>query len=110
MSATEPTQVLDFSLGDRIRKARITAGLQQQELGDLIGVSRAQVSIFERDHQEPRVGQLCRIADACNVSVFTLIGDRNSSCFSLIAGDSTPPLFAPDGTAWNTQPILTSTG
>lgn len=40
--------VPQWTLADRLRKAREHTGLEQQEFGELIGVSRATVSNYER--------------------------------------------------------------
>lgn len=43
-----------WTAGDRLRKAREQAGFQQQELADLIDVSRRSVSSYESDVSQPR--------------------------------------------------------
>jgi transcriptional regulator with XRE-family HTH domain len=56
-----------WTLGDRIWKARKDAGLEQADLAEAVGVSRAQISKWERDQSEPRVSELQRVAAACRV-------------------------------------------
>lgn len=51
----ERTRVPVFSVGDRLRKARETAGLSQQELADAVGIARASVVNYEKAHTAPRV-------------------------------------------------------
>lgn len=71
-----------WTLGDRIAKARRRAGLEQPELGALMGVSRQMVSKWERDVTEPRPSQVERIADATSVPYAWLVGaDPRSRCF-----------------------------
>lgn len=43
-----------WTLADRLRKAREQSGLEQQEFGELIGLSRATVSNYERGITVPR--------------------------------------------------------
>lgn len=42
-----------FTLGDRLRKAREHAGLEQAQLAQLLGLSRQSVSNYERDLRTP---------------------------------------------------------
>lgn len=43
-----------FDLSDRLRKARESAGLDQSQLSELIGVSRTSISAAERGSTKPR--------------------------------------------------------
>lgn len=43
----------EFSVGDRLRKARETLGLDQTEFAKEIGISRATISRYERGDFEP---------------------------------------------------------
>ena len=51
-------------IGNRIREARVQAGLKQKELAEKIGVSESRVSQYEKGSQNPRIGTLLKIADA----------------------------------------------
>jgi transcriptional regulator with XRE-family HTH domain len=46
------------TLGGRLRAARMIRGLDQDEIGALVGASRPTVSKWERDKTEPTVSQL----------------------------------------------------
>ena len=46
--------VPEWTLGDRLRKAREYAGLHQQQLADEIGISRRSVSAYESSDTPPR--------------------------------------------------------
>ena len=48
MNTDTTGQVPEWSLTDRLRKARALTGLDQDEFADLIGVSRGTVSSYER--------------------------------------------------------------
>ena len=56
-------------IGNRIREARVQAGLKQKELAEKIGVSESRVSQYEKGSQNPRIGTLLKIADALGISV-----------------------------------------
>lgn len=74
---------LDWSLGDRIKKARTHAGLEQNDLGRAVGVSRQLISKWERGASEPSAMQAVDIARVCNVDVLWLLGlAPTTTCFS----------------------------
>lgn len=43
-----------WTLGDRIRKARLTTGMNQREFAPLIGVKPGSLAAWESDHSVPR--------------------------------------------------------
>lgn len=73
----------ELTLGDRLRKARISAGLEQADLARACGVSRPLISRWEHDHSVPDVNQALRWAEATGVSFGWLCGvPTRSRCFS----------------------------
>ena len=58
----------------QIRKHRMDRGLSQQELGELLGISSAAVSKWERGQSAPDVDMLARLADAFGISMDELCG------------------------------------
>jgi transcriptional regulator with XRE-family HTH domain len=64
--------------GNRLREARIRAGLSQSELEDLSGIPKARLSRYENGHVEPSIQTLARLADALNVSQASLLGDQRA--------------------------------
>ena len=52
------TQVPEWTLGDRLRKAREKAGLKQDEMAEIFGVSPATISNWENGQRMPRTGEL----------------------------------------------------
>ncbi len=61
-------------LGDRLKKAREQAGLTQEELAGLIGVSRTAIARYELGEIEPKVRNLISIAEKLSVSTDYLLG------------------------------------
>lgn len=57
-----------MSLGERIKQARIAAGLTQQQLGDAISVNKSTIAGYERDGREPDALKLIAIAKVLNVT------------------------------------------
>lgn len=64
-----------WSLGDRLRKAREAAGLEQRELATRAGISRATISNAERGVGNPNLATLVSWAEACEVPVAWLMGE-----------------------------------
>lgn len=81
--------LLMWTLGDKIAKARRFAGLEQDELGSAVGVSRALVSKWERDKSEPTVSQVRSIAQATGVSFewLTTSGYKPMNPFQSVPAD-----------------------
>jgi transcriptional regulator with XRE-family HTH domain len=74
---TTPTVPIAFTLGDRLRKARVRAGMDQQELADRIAASRNTVSNYENGHhgkRGPKVMVLRAWAHACGLTEDDLLG------------------------------------
>lgn len=64
-----------WTVGDRLRKARETAGLSQDELAAATGVSRRSISTYESATEAPKRPVLVSISLATGVPVAWLIGD-----------------------------------
>lgn len=64
-----------WTIGDRLRKARETAGLEQQELADIIGISRNTVSNYEKGRTQPRMLELREWSAATAVDLHWLVAD-----------------------------------
>jgi transcriptional regulator with XRE-family HTH domain len=60
--------------GEELRKARVRAGLTQQELADKAGLHYTYVCHLEHDHYSPTLNALFRLCDALEVSPARLIG------------------------------------
>lgn len=61
-TATQP----QFTLGDWLKKARTGAGLSQEKLAELVGVTQIMVSRWENDKYEPRLSEMRRVAEICD--------------------------------------------
>src|SRR5207248_1570637 len=60
-------------LGTELRKARLAAGLTQEQLAAKARISREYVSALERDQYSPTVDMLLRICMALQISAWTVI-------------------------------------
>jgi transcriptional regulator with XRE-family HTH domain len=53
-----------MTVGERLRASRLLAGIDQTEMGRIVGASRPTVSNWERGITEPTVSQFLRWAEA----------------------------------------------
>ena len=65
------------TFGQRVRTLRIEKGLSQQQLADLIYVSRKTVSNWESGNRMPDITMLSRLADCLGVGTYELIDELN---------------------------------
>lgn len=65
-----------WTLGDRLRKARIQAGLSQSELADDLGISQRSISVYEADEHPPKRPVLVSWALRCGVDLSWLEGPK----------------------------------
>lgn len=56
-------------LYNRLKEHRARLGLNQQQLGSLVGASRQTISLIERGDYSPSVTLALRIAKVCQVTV-----------------------------------------
>ena len=56
-------------LANRLREQRARLGLNQQQLGQLVGASRQTISLIERGDYSPSVTLALKLAKICQVTV-----------------------------------------
>ncbi len=62
--------------GDRIKEERIKRGLSQEELGNLLGVSKVSVCGYEKKTRTPTLDVFVKIIDILNIEPYELL-NRN---------------------------------
>ena len=67
-----------MTLGERIRGERKKRGLSQEELADILNVSRQAITKWETDRGIPDIANLIRISDEFEISLDELIKGDNS--------------------------------
>lgn len=69
-------QVPEWSLGDRLRKARVSASIEREQMAEILGVTPGAVSHWEGDRSRPRdlIDIVNRWAQATSVPVQWLLG------------------------------------
>jgi transcriptional regulator with XRE-family HTH domain len=72
MSSKNNTAELEAQIGERIRSRRIHAGVSQENLGKLLGVSFQQIQKYEKGTNRVSAGRLLKIAEVleCDVTDF----------------------------------------
>ena len=66
-------------LGDMIKKARLGQNLTQEQLGELIGVQKAQISKIENNTKDVRFSTIMRVFEALKANVkMTINFNKNS--------------------------------
>ncbi|KOP66676.1 XRE family transcriptional regulator [Bacillus sp. FJAT-18019] len=63
-----------MSYGSRIAKLREQKGWTQEELSELIGISRASLSHYEKNRREPNLETLTKLADVFQTTIDQIIG------------------------------------
>jgi transcriptional regulator with XRE-family HTH domain len=67
---------LSFMLGEELRKARVGAGLTQEELAFRADISRNYVSLLELDRKSPTLAVLDRVCEVLGVRTSVIIARR----------------------------------
>lgn len=62
--------------GDEIRRARLSAGMKQDELAEAIGVNRCTISEWERETKKPTGEKWRAICEACDVDPVLGVADQ----------------------------------
>lgn len=67
-----------MTLGQRIQKSRKESGLSQEELAELLGVSRQAISKWENDNGYPEMEKMIRLSQIYQVSLDYLVGNEQT--------------------------------
>ena len=84
MSALESTtldpdarRIPQWTLGDRLKKSRLTADLEQKDVADKLGYTRQMVSNWEHERSAPTAAVIIELARLYSVDIAWLLeGDR----------------------------------
>lgn len=64
---------VDIHVGDALRKARLSRGLRQDDLADLLGVDRSTIARYERGTRSMNVSTLLQVAQVLQRPATTLL-------------------------------------
>ncbi|MGI6013704.1 MAG: helix-turn-helix domain-containing protein [Oscillospiraceae bacterium] len=73
--------------GEKIKKARESLNLTQEQLGEKIGVTGVTIMRYEKGLRQPRIEQLCAIADALDIGIDYLLDTQKKSAPTLTKKD-----------------------
>lgn len=62
------SEVMELSIGERIREARKAKGYTQQKLADIVGVGKTTINNYESDTREPDALKIIALAKALGVT------------------------------------------
>ena len=65
-----------MTIGELIRRSRLSANLTQKELGARLGVAYQTVAQWENGFRNPKFSTLQKIADALSINVLSLIPEK----------------------------------
>ena len=68
------------TFGNRLKTLRKEKGYTQQDLSDILQLTKSTVSMYENNNREPEFEKLEEIADLFNVNLDYLLG-RSNQCF-----------------------------
>lgn len=66
-------EVFMTDLGNAIRRRRKEIGLSQEQLAEVLGVTKSTISKYELGQRDPGLDQLVPLAEALNCTIFDLI-------------------------------------
>jgi len=62
-------------IGERVKQARINKNYTQEDLGNIIGVSKVSVCGYETGNRTPTMSMFLKLSEALDVSVDYLLGN-----------------------------------
>lgn len=69
----QTTRLPTWTLGDRLRKARLAADVSASDMADLLGVHRNSISAYENDRTEPKVHSIVQWSNATGIPLDWLL-------------------------------------
>jgi transcriptional regulator with XRE-family HTH domain len=71
---SDPVHIPTWTLGDRLRKARVDADMTQDELAAVIGCKPSTIAAWETNRHAPSLQNVELIADNCRVALWWVLG------------------------------------
>jgi len=65
---------VDFMFNNRLREVRMSKGLTQEKLSEIVGVGLRNYQYYEQGKHVPSFDVLIKLADVLNVSIDYLVG------------------------------------
>ena len=91
------TGSIDNEIGSRVRMRRISIGMSQEKLGDMLGLTFQQVQKYEKGTNRISVGRLVDIARILGVDIhFFFDGVKSGKADAGFGEEESPPLYLRD--------------
>jgi transcriptional regulator with XRE-family HTH domain len=90
---------LSTVIGRNIKAERVRRGLRQEELGEVLGLSRAAIGHIETGRHPVAVDSLPAVCRALGIGIESLIQGADTQDLDALHGPQRPPLFQPFGDA-----------
>ena len=65
-------------LGDKIKQLRIKRGYTQEDVANMLGVSKSTISYYEKNARIPRIDHLMHLANILNEKIDVLLNDDSN--------------------------------
>ena len=89
------TGSIDIEIGSRVRMRRISVGMSQEKLGDMLGLTFQQVQKYENGTNRISVGRLVDIAKILGVDIhFFFDGVKSGKADAGFAEEESPPYIS----------------
>jgi len=89
------TGSIDIEIGSRVRMRRISVGMSQEKLGDMLGLTFQQVQKYEKGTNRISVGRLVDIAKILGVDIhFFFDGVKSGKADAGFAEEESPPYIS----------------
>lgn len=89
------TSSIDKEIGTRVRVRRVSIGMSQEKLGEMLGLTFQQVQKYEKGMNRISVGRLVDIARILGVDIhFFFSGLKSTKAESGFAEEESPPYIA----------------
>ena len=93
-----------MTLGERIKACRQHAGMSQEKVAELVGISRQAVTKWESDQSAPNTENLFKLAEIFGTTVDLLLNSEEESNETTVVECDTTPV-----TAAATEPVVPET-
>lgn len=79
-----------MTFSEKLKLLRVSNGMTQKEFSQIIGVAQSSINYWENGQRVPSIEAVARIADYYNITIESLLSDKNSvvqqNPFSILTG------------------------
>ncbi len=90
------TGSIDIEVGSRVRMRRVSIGMSQEKLGDMLGLTFQQVQKYEKGMNRISVARLIQIAKVLGVDIHFFLNGVTSTTATPGFAEENPPAYVAD--------------